>query len=101
MSRSFYVDCPCCKALLEVDAETGHVIKKWTASERNRPGEDKMTAALKKIEEDKKKREGLFDKTKSGLEEHKKKMDEVFQQQVEKVKKEGVKENPLRPFDLD
>ncbi len=101
MARSFYVNCPCCKTLLEVDGETGDVLHKWDASQQNKPGEDKMSAALRKLEEDKKKREALLDQTKNNLEEKKKRRDDIFKKEVEKVKKEGLKEKPLTPFDLD
>lgn len=100
MARSFYVTCPCCKTLLEVEADTGEVLKKWAPTEE-KPGEDKITSALKKLESDKKKRADLMEKTQAGLEEQRKKLDDVFKKEVEKVKKEGVKEKPLRPFDLD
>lgn len=101
MAKTFYVNCPCCKALLEVDAETGDLVNKWTPSDVAKPGEDKMTAALKKLEEDKKKRESLLDNTKSRLEEKRKRVDDAFKKEVEKVKKEGVSEKPFSPFDLD
>lgn len=101
MARAFYVTCPCCKTLLEVEGESGDVLKKWAPSEQNNPGDDKMTSALKQLEENKKKRASLFDKTKEGLEEQRKKVDEAFRKEVERAKKEGVNEKPLRPFDLD
>ena len=101
MGKSIYVTCSHCKGLMEVDSETGFVLKKWAPSEKPINDGDKMSAALKKLEEDKKKREGLFDKTREGLSGQKKKLEQAFQDEVEKVKKEGVKENPLRPFDLD
>ncbi|MCG3205496.1 MAG: hypothetical protein KCHDKBKB_02218 [Elusimicrobia bacterium] len=101
MAKTFYVNCPCCRALIEVAAEDGHVVNKWTPSERETSGIDKMSAALQKIEDDKKKRATLFDKTKAGLDEKKKKIDEAFKKEVEKVKKEGIGEKPLTPFDLD
>lgn len=86
---------------MEVDSDTGSVLKKWAPSENNPEDGDKMSSALKKLEENKKKRAGLFDKTREGLESQKKRLEKAFQSEVEKVKKEGVKENPLRPFDLD
>lgn len=101
MSKTFYVNCPCCKALLEVDAEDGQLVNKWSAQERAQPGVDRMSAALQKIEEDKKKRASLFDKTKSGLEDKKKRVDEAFKKEVEKIRREGLGEKPLTPFDLD
>lgn len=87
--------------MIEVDAEDGKVLKKWAPSERAKSGEDKMKSALQKLEEEKKKREGLFDKTKLGLDEKKKRMDDAFRQGVEKIKKEGLGEKPITPFDLD
>ncbi len=96
-----YVNCPCCSAMLEVDVEDGRVVNKWNASERSKSGEDKMKAALLKMEEDKRKRESLLENTKSNLEAKKKRMDEVFKKEVEKIKKDGLGEKPLTPFDLD
>jgi uncharacterized Zn finger protein (UPF0148 family) len=98
---TFYVNCPCCSALLEVNAEDGRVVNKWTASERNKSGEDKMKSALQKLQDDKKKRETLLENTKSNLDAKKKRMDEAFRKEVEKIKKEGLGEKPLTPFDLD
>ena len=43
-----------------------------------------MSSALKKLQQDKEKRATLFDKTKGALEGQKKKLEESFQEQVEK-----------------
>ena len=51
-----------------------------------------MSAALRKLEEDKKKRETLLDQTKSNLEERRKKMEDAIKKEVDKAKKEGVKD---------
>jgi hypothetical protein len=101
MRKTIYVNCGFCSGMMEVDVESGQVINKWSAAERAKSGEDKMTSALKKIEDAKKKRAGLFDQTKDELDSKRKKTEDVFQKEVEKIKKEGVKENPIRPFDLD
>lgn len=98
---TFYVNCPCCSALLEVDAEDGRVVNKWTPSERHKSGEDKMKAALQKLQDDRKKRENLLENTRSTLDAKKKRMDDAFRKEVEKIQKEGLGEKPLRPFDLD
>jgi hypothetical protein len=100
MAKTIYVDCPYCKGMMEIDLESGKVINKWSHEERNQDAGDKMSSALKKIEEGKKKRATLFDKTKDGLEEQRKKLEESFRQQVEKAKKEKP-EKPFTPFDLD
>lgn len=86
---------------MEISAESGEILQKWAPGENNNPNEDKMSAALKKIEEAKKKRAGLFDAKRGELEGNKKKVQDDFKKEVDRVKKEGVKDNPLRPFDLD
>jgi hypothetical protein len=100
MAKTIYVDCPFCRGMMEIDLESGTVINKWSHQERDQSGADKMSSALKKIEEGKKKRASLFDKTKDELEGQKKKLEETFRQQVEKAKKEGPKK-PTTPFDFD
>jgi hypothetical protein len=85
--------------MMEVNAETGEVVQKWQPSEQA-PG-DKMSSALKKIGDDKKRRETLFDAKRNEIEGQKKDVENLFQKEVEKAKREGVKENPLKPFDLD
>jgi len=60
-----------------------------------------MSSALQKLQDDKAKRSGLFNLKKEELEDQKKNAADVFKKQVEKVKKEGVTEKPLSPFDLD
>jgi uncharacterized protein YpuA (DUF1002 family) len=101
MAKTIYVNCPFCKGMMEIDTESGELINKWSHEERSQGAEDKMSSALKKIEQDKKKRATLFDKTKGELEGQKKKLEESFREQVERAKKEGTPEKPFRPFDLD
>lgn len=100
MAKSFYVSCPFCEGMMEIDAETGEMIKKWPAKEKSASG-DTMGDALKKLEEDKKRRESLLERRKSEIEAQKKKAEDLFRKEVDKVKKEGLKEGPPRPFDLD
>ena len=101
MGRTIYVDCAFCQGMMEVDAETGAVVRKWSPQERAAGGDDKMASALKKLEDAKKKRAGLFDRAKDEIEDQRRKAQDAFQKEVERTKKEGIKENPLRPFDLD
>jgi hypothetical protein len=100
MGRSIYVNCGFCKGLMEVDSETGDVLKKWSAKEKPADG-DVMGAALRKMEEDKKKRASLLEDTKGEMEAKRKKMEDVFRKEVDRVKKEGFKEPPMNPFDRD
>lgn len=86
---------------MEVDAETGEVIRKWAASERKKSGEDQMASALEKLRIDKERRANLFDKTRDSLQQQKKQSEERFKSGVDKIKKEGLGEKPKSPFDLD
>jgi hypothetical protein len=86
--------------MMEVEAESGKVIQKWEPEASDAPL-DKMSNALKKIDEGKKRRQTLFDAKKSEIEGHRKESEDLFRKEMEKIKREGVKENPLKPFDLD
>lgn len=99
--KTFYVDCPFCDGMMEIDAETGKVLKKWAASEKLTADQDRMKHALQKLEDEKKKRATILDDTRQRLAERKKKTDNIFREQVEKIKKEGISEKPPSPFDLD
>jgi len=99
MRKTLYVNCSFCTGMMEVDAETGEVVKKWSPKERAE--ESTMEGALKKLEDDKKRRVALFENRKEELENQKKKIEDAFQKEVDRVKKEGIKDAPPRPFDLD
>src|SRR4051812_9362720 len=100
MTRTHYINCPFCAGLMEIDAETGEMLQKWSAKQKSESG-DKMGDALKKLEDDKMRRVDLLEKKKSELEDQKRKLDDAFRKEVDRVKKEGVKDRPPRPFDLD
>lgn len=87
--------------MLEVKADSGDVVQKWSSKDKLSEGGDKMASAMKKLEDAKKRRAGLFDQKKEEMEGQKKRTEQTFQETVERVKKEGVTESPIRPFDLD
>jgi hypothetical protein len=102
MAKTMYASCPFCDGMMEIDAETGDVINKWSASEKHQNAGDRMQAALKKLEDDKKRRATLFDQTKGEIEGQKKKLESAFEKEVKRLKKEGLGDKPpVRPFDLD
>ena len=101
MAKTIYVGCPFCEGMMEVDPSTGEVLQKWPAGQKTGADTDRMAAALKKIEDDKKKRASLFEQKRGEMEGQKKKIEDAFKKEVERVKKEGVDDKPLRPFDLD
>jgi len=100
MNKTIYVNCPFCESLLEVDVASGKVVEKWVNSKKNE-SEDKMSSALKKLEEAKKRRQDLFQLKKEELKGQKEKTAKDFEKEVQRVKDEGVDERPLRPLDLD
>ena len=101
MARTFYVDCPFCQGVLEIDSESGAVVAKWAASEKKDGGGDRMADALRKIQEGKKRRENLFAAKKDEMDDQKKRLSDTFRKNVERAKEEGPDDKPLRPFDLD
>ena len=100
MSKTIYVNCSFCNGMMEINVETGEIVQKWSPQERAAGG-DKMETALKRLDEAKKRRVSLFDEKKGELDGQKKKIEETFRKEVDRVKKEGVKDAPPRPFDLD
>lgn len=101
-AKTHLVPCPFCEGMIEIDATTGAVLKKWPKSDlKSDDTTDRMASALKKLEEEKRRRGGLFEKKKSELEGQKKKLENSFQSEVERVKKEGISDEPLNPFDME
>lgn len=85
---------------MEVSAETGQVVQKW-APGKKQSGGDKLGSALKKISEDKKKRADLFEKTKGQLDQKKSEIENLFKEEVKRVKEKGIDNDLIKPFDLD
>jgi hypothetical protein len=62
---------------------------------------DKLSASLQKLEEEKKRRQSLFEKTASQLQKKKEEAEKNFLDGVDQIKKEGGQvEKPLRDIDL-
>jgi cob(I)alamin adenosyltransferase len=65
-------------------------------------GPDRLTSSLQKLEEEKKRRQTLFEKTATDLQKKKEQVEKNFRQGVDQIKKEGGKVEPtIRPIDLD
>lgn len=66
------------------------------------PQPDKLSASLQKLEDEKKRRQSLFEKTAQDLQKKKESAAKNFQESVEQIKKDGGKVEPtVRPIDLD
>lgn len=100
MSKTVYVHCPFCAGTMEVKSEDGKIVEKWPPGGQDEEG-DKMSSALKKLGDAKTRRKDLFSVTKEEIEGKKKKLSGDFAKGVEEVKKKGIGEKPIRPFDLD
>jgi hypothetical protein len=99
---TIYVDCPCCKARLEVRRDDGKIIQHWDKPvPKAKPGMDLLKEATEKLKADKEKRDRFLDDAKSQLEGEKRRLQERFEREKKRVEEEGDKSPPPRPFDFD
>ncbi len=99
MVRTIYVDCPCCQTRLEVDAENGKVLNQWKKADKD-SHTDAMAEGLKKLHQDKQRRENLLRQSQEEMAKKKKNLEEQFQKGLDQAKKEGP-QKPMNPFDLE
>lgn len=97
---TFLVDCPCCKARIEVDKKTGRVLRRWEKPEV-KSGADPMAEALKKISEDRSRLNDYFSGAGASMEEKKKELLDKFEQEKKRIKDSGDTSKPINPMDLD
>ncbi|MDD2805499.1 MAG: hypothetical protein PHV33_08090 [Elusimicrobiales bacterium] len=97
---TFLIDCPCCKARIEVDRKTGKVLKHWDKPQV-KPGGDLMQEAMKKMQEDKARLDSYFSNAGKSMEEKKKELEEKFQKEKKRIEESGDTSRPDSPFDLD
>src|ERR1700746_1854604 len=96
---NFEVTCPCCSAVLKIDAETRAVIS-HVAAVKPKMFSD-MEAAAKAMREQDSRRESIFQQR---VEPHKHASDlleKKFQEAVKKAKESPDTGKPIRDFDLD
>jgi cob(I)alamin adenosyltransferase len=66
------------------------------------PQADRLSTTLQKLEEEKRRRQTLFERTSTDLQKKKDAADRLFRQNVDKIQQEGgTVEKPLRDMDLD
>ena len=96
---NFEVTCPCCSAVLKIDAETRAVISHVAAVKPKMFAD--MEAAAKAMREQDSRRESIFQQS---VEAHKHASDlleKKFQEAVKKAKESPDTGKPIRDFDLD
>ena len=91
--------CPCCSALLKVDAETGSVIS-HTAAVQPKTFQD-MEAAARSMKEHDSRRESIFRQSVEAQKNASDLLEKKFQEAVKKAKETPDTGRPIRDFDLD
>lgn len=97
---TFLVECPCCKARIEVDRKTGKVLKHWDKPQVKEGG-DLMQDALKKMQEDKNRLDSYFSNAGKSMEEKKRELEKKFEEEKKRIEESGDTSKPINPMDLD
>ncbi|MHB0997008.1 MAG: hypothetical protein ACYC2I_11625 [Elusimicrobiales bacterium] len=97
---TFLVDCPCCKARIEVDRKTGKVVRHWEKP-KVKEGGDLMAESLKKIQADKSRLDDYFNNAGRSMEEKKKELEAQFEKEKKRIEDSGDTSRPINPMDLD
>ncbi|MFH1023870.1 MAG: hypothetical protein V1809_10850 [Planctomycetota bacterium] len=100
MASVIQVTCPCCRTTLEVNPVNGRVVQHWKPV-RHDAGADVLEDTLQKIRADKEARGTLFESAKDKLGEKKKKAEDLFKKEIERLKTEDDGTPPMNPMDLD
>jgi len=98
--ESFLIDCPLCKARIEVEKKTGKVLRHWEKPVVKEGG-DPMKAALDKMKQDKSKLEDYFSRAQGDMERKKKDLLDAFEKEAKRIKDSGDNSKPINPLDLD
>ncbi|MBI5624456.1 MAG: hypothetical protein HY924_11815 [Elusimicrobia bacterium] len=101
LDKTIYVDCPCCKARLEVLRENGKVLQHWAKPLAKDQGGDPIKAATERMKAEKERLSKYLDGAKDVLADQKKAAMEKFEREKERIKREKDDSPPPRPFDLD
>lgn len=97
---TFLVDCPCCKARIEVDRRTGKVLKHWEKPQVKEGG-DLMAESLKKIQADKSRLDDYFKNAGKSMEDKQKELEAQFEKEKKRIEDSGDTSKPINPLDLD
>jgi ribulose kinase len=95
----FEVTCPCCSAVLKVDAESRAVIA-HTAAVKPRMFSD-MEAAARAMKEQDSRRDSIFRQSVENQKHASELLEKKFQEAVKKAKESPDTGKPIRDFDLD
>ncbi|HXY16407.1 MAG TPA: hypothetical protein VEI26_18090 [Terriglobales bacterium] len=96
---TFEVTCPCCNAVLKVDAETQAVIAHTAAVKPKMFGD--IEEAARAMKEQDSRRESIFRQSVEAQKHASDLLEKKFQEAVKKAKESPDTGKPIRDFDLD
>jgi hypothetical protein len=94
----FELECPCCGARLEIDAETGQVLAHRKAERSNSPAD--LGEAVKRLRSQESTRDERFRKQVEAERAHGQSLEKRFDGLLKKARNEPV-QRPTRDIDLD
>ena len=86
-NKTHLVECPFCRATMEVVADSGRVINKWEKRDKALPTDEKFKEALTQEKQSKEKLSEYFQSAQLRMEQTKKKTDELFRENLKKIQK--------------
>ena len=95
----FHVQCPCCGADLEIDAETRTLLSHRAPKREAVPAD--LREAVKKLKSEEGKRDERFRQQVAAEREHEKTLAKRFDGLLKKARSEGPPTRPARDIDLD
>ena len=95
----FHIQCPCCGAALEIDAETGTLLSHRSPKRETVPAD--LRDAVKKLKNEEGERDARFRQQVAAEREHEKTLGKRFDGLLKKARSEGPPTRPLRDIDLD
>ncbi len=95
----FEVECPCCGATLEIDAETGHVLAHRKPERAVSPGD--LGEAVKRLRSQENTRDERFRKQVEAERVHGQSLEKRFEGLLRKARDAGPTPPPTRDIDLD
>ena len=102
MGKILTVQCPHCSGHLELDSQSGEIVRKWGAEEKPPSAEDRFADAFKKVQNQKQALEAKFQSSQDQLKSKKREAQELFEKGIKQVQQDGGKvERPQRDIDLD
>jgi hypothetical protein len=95
----FEVECPCCGAMLEIDADSGHILSHRKVERSSSPAD--LGEAVKRLRSQEGTRDERFRKQVEAERAHGQSLEKRFEGLLKKARDEGPTPRPTRDIDLD